>query len=216
MALNPQPGFFITLEGGEGSGKSTQARRLNAFLRRKGRDVVLTREPGGTTHGEAIREMLLSGLIRPFGSEAEALFFAVARREHVLHLIRPALQEGQVVICDRFADSTRAYQGVAGVAPETILRLEETALCDTHPDLTLILDIDPSMGLARAAGRSAADRFEGDELELHEARRQAFLKIAEAEPHRCVVIDAGLSMDEISAQIEAAVVARLPRAGGAS
>ncbi|MCF1502879.1 dTMP kinase [Afifella sp. H1R] len=216
MAVDPQQGFFITLEGGEGSGKSTQARRLNAFLRRKGWDVVLTREPGGTAHGEAIREMLLSGLIRPFGSEAEALFFAVARREHVLHLIRPALEHGQVVICDRFADSTRAYQGVAGVAQDTILRLEETALGGTHPDLTLILDIDPSVGLARAAGRSAADRFEGDELELHEARRQAFLDIAKAEPQRCVVIDAGLSMDAIAAQIEATVAARLPRRAGAS
>ncbi|MDQ0327144.1 dTMP kinase [Rhodopseudomonas julia] len=216
MALDPQRGFFITLEGGEGSGKSTQARRLNVLLRRMGRDVVLTREPGGTTHGEAIREMLLSGLIRPFGSEAEALFFAVARREHVLHLIRPALEEGQVVVCDRFADSTRAYQGVAGVPQETILRLEEIALTGTQPDLTLILDIDPAVGLARAAGRSAADRFEADELALHEARRHAFLAIAKAEPERCVVIDASLTADEIAAQIEAAVGARLPRATGTS
>lgn len=198
-------GRFITFEGGEGTGKSTQARRLAAWLRDHGQNVTLTREPGGSPGAEAIRELLLAGRVAPFGAEAEAILFAVARADHVAETIRPALARGDWVISDRFADSSRAYQGCAGVDAATLARLERIAVGDVVPDLTLVLDMPVSEGLLRASGRSAADRFESEDFQVHEDRRRAFLALARAEPERCVVIDACGDEEAIAAAIRAAV-----------
>lgn len=217
MTAQPPPrgtrrGLFITFEGGEGAGKSTQIARLATRLEAEGRRVVRTREPGGTPGAEAVRLALLSGGARRFGAGAEALLFAAARADHVARLIRPALDEGAAVLCDRFTDSTRVYQGTAGVAPGLLTALEQVALGDVAPDITLILDVPASVGLARAAARGGAgpDRFEGDPLEEHEARRRAFLAIAEAEPHRCVVVDAAKEADAVAEAVWRIVSDRLP------
>ncbi len=204
-------GRFITLEGGEGAGKSAQARRLAAKLSALGLDVVATREPGGTPHAERLRGIILSGALRDLGPEAEAIAFAAARIDHVDELIRPALERGAWVVSDRFADSTRAYQGAAGKLGAAIVeRLERIAVGDARPDLTLILDIDPEQGLARDARRSgAADRFESEGLEFHQTLRRAFLAIAEAEPERCAVIAAGGFEDAVARAIWAEVSRRL-------
>ncbi|MER2267115.1 dTMP kinase [Methylobacterium oxalidis] len=215
----PPPGLFITFEGGEGAGKSTQLARLARTLREGGRTVVTTREPGGTERAEEIRAALLSGIAKPYGPFAEALLFAAARIDHVDRLIRPALRAGEIVLCDRFADSTRAYQGAAGgVDPGTLRALERAAVGGTRPDLTLILDLPPESGLARAraraaeagAGADAPDRFEAEALAFHARLRAGFLSIAEAEPARCAVIDAGAGPDAVEAAIRAVVAARLP------
>jgi dTMP kinase len=202
-------GLFITLEGGEGAGKSTQARRLKSWLAGFGIDVVLTREPGGSPNAECLRDMLLGGRIAPFGSDAEALVFAIARADHVQETIRPALAAGQWVICDRFIDSTRAYQGGAGVAKTRIADLEAIAIGETRPDLTLILDLPAKEGLARAGARAAPDRFEADALSVHEARREMFLQIAKQEPDRCTVIDAEADEQSVFDQIRTIVSDRL-------
>lgn len=212
--MSLSPGRFITLEGGEGSGKSTQARRLADLLRARGLDVVLTREPGGSPGAEMARAALLSGAIKPFGVEAEAIVFAAARLDHVEETIRPALAAGKWVICDRFTDSTRVYQGAVGqVSPGLLRALEDVAAAHARPDLTLILDLPPKTGLSRASARAngaAADRFEGEGLSFHTAVRAAFLDIAKAEPERCVLIDAGGDVDEVARRIAQAVSARLP------
>ena len=204
-------GRFITLEGGEGAGKSAQARRLAARLSALGVEIVPTREPGGTPHAERLREAILSGSLRELGPEAEAIAFAAARIDHVDELIRPALERGAWVISDRFADSTRAYQGAAGnLGAAFVERLERIAVGDTRPDLTLILDIDPEQGLARAARRSgAADRFEQEGPEFHETLRRAFLDIAEAEPTRCAVVAGGDDEETVAAAIWEVVSRRL-------
>lgn len=203
-------GRFITIEGGEGAGKSTQARRLGDWLEARGVPVLLTREPGGSPHAEALRAVLLEGLAAPFGAEAEALLFAVARADHVRRTIRPALAEGRWVICDRFLDSTHAYQGGAGVPAERLRRLDRIAVGDTRPDLTLILDLPAGEGLARAAARAgAADRFEAEPASVHQARRRAFLEIAAREPDRCVVVDAAAPCAVVAERIAAAVAERL-------
>ncbi|MCC6949036.1 MAG: dTMP kinase [Bradyrhizobiaceae bacterium] len=196
-------GIFITFEGGEGSGKSTQAQRLADRLKLRGQEVILTREPGGTPGAEAIRHLLLSGIAKPLGTEAETFMFAAARDDHVNNLIRPALERGAWVICDRFIDSTRVYQGALGnVDPRMIRALERLVVGDAMPDLTLILDIPPEIGLARASDRGAgADRFEAEQLEYHQLLRQAYLEIAEQEPERCVVIDGTPSADAIAVRI---------------
>ncbi|MEA1834576.1 dTMP kinase [Methylobacterium durans] len=210
------PGRFITFEGGEGAGKSTQLGRLARTLRETaGRHVVTTREPGGTERAEAIRAALLSGVAKPYGPFAEALLFAAARIDHLDRLIRPALRNGEIVLCDRFADSTRAYQGAAGgVEAGTLLALERVAVGSTRPDLTLILDLPPEAGLARARARAAAgeapDRFEAEALAFHTRLREGFLAIAAAEPERCAVIDGAQSPEAVEAAIRAAVSARLP------
>ena len=204
-------GRFITLEGGDGAGKSLQARRLARRLVALGVEVVATREPGGTPHAERLRELILSGALRELGPEAEAIAFAAARIDHVDELIRPTLARGAWVISDRFADSTRAYQGAAGnLGAAFIERLERIAVGDARPDLTLILDIDPAQGLARAAGRAGApDRFEQEGREFHEMLRGAFLAIAEAEPERCAVIAAAGFEDAVARAIWAEVSRRL-------
>jgi dTMP kinase len=211
-------GRFITLEGGEGAGKSTQAVRLAEWLRGQGLSVLVTREPGGSSRAEILRELLLGGCVAPFGPEAEALVFAIARADHVMETIRPALEVGTWVVSDRFMDSTRAYQGAAGVPPDALDRLDEIAVGETRPDLTLILDVAPTLGLRRMRGRDRpVDRFEADEMQVHEARRRAFLDIASREPERCVVIDGAGDEADIAAAIRAAVAERLgPPAEGSA
>lgn len=203
-------GVFITFEGGEGAGKSTQIDRLAKKLSAKKYDVVVTREPGGSPGAEAVRHVLLSGAAEPFGPEMEALLFAAARSDHVEQLIRPAIARGAIVLCDRFMDSSRVYQGVTGGLDAGFMAaLESVAVNGTVPDLTLILDIDPAEGLARAAARrgehAVADRFEKETLAVHQRRREAFLAIARAEPERCVVIDAAAPSEIVENAITAAV-----------
>ncbi len=212
MARAPARGRFITLEGGEGAGKSVQARRLASRLRALGLTVVLTREPGGSPGAEALRDIILSGAATRFGPEGEALLFSAARIDHIDQTIAPALRRGDWVVCDRFADSTRAYQGAAGqVDPALLETLERVAVGSHTPDLTLVLDLPVSAGLGRAAARRGdgeADRFEREGLAFHETLRQAFLAIARAEPDRCAVIDAGAGEDQVAEQIWAVVTER--------
>lgn len=210
-------GRFITLEGGEGAGKSTHAARLAEWLKGQGIPIVVTREPGGSPKAEALRELLLSGRVAPFGPEAEALIFAIARADHMMETIRPALAAGKWVISDRFYDSTRAYQGAAGVSETRLAELERLAVGDDRPDLTLILDVPVAAGMKRIDGRSGEpDRFESDGRALHEARRKAFLEIARREPGRCVVIDASGDKADVARAIRSAVAERLkPALAGA-
>lgn len=205
-------GFFITFEGGEGSGKTTQIARLADALLADGLSVVTTREPGGTPGADALRHVILSGAAQPLGEEMETILFAAARSDHVETLIRPALEAGRIVLCDRFHDSTRVYQGLGGRDETLIETLEAATIAGLYPDLTILLDIDPAEGLARATrrrGDDVADRFEGEALALHTDRRRAFLAIAVSEPERCVVVDAARSADEISREIRFIVGERL-------
>lgn len=215
--MTARRGRFITLEGGEGAGKSVQAKRLEKRLRAAGLEVLSTREPGGSAGAEALRKVILSGWAAPFGRDGEALLFAAARIDHLDKKILPALARGVWVICDRFADSTRAYQGVAGkLSPGFIARLEEVSVGPNKPDLTLILDLPAEAGLERAAkrrGKTAADRFEAEGAVFHETLRRAFLAIAAGEPDRCLVIDALRSEDEVAAAVWSAVEQRLHPAG---
>ena len=213
-SAKPIRGKFITFEGGEGAGKSTQIRFLENALSARGRKVLVTREPGGSPGAEAVRHVLLSGAAEPLGSEMEAILFAAARSDHVETVIRPALIGGTTVICDRFFDSTRVYQGATGNVDRAVLRrLEEVACEDCWPDLTLILDLDPAEGMRRAAIRASStggpDRFEKDDLVKQAARRLAFLEIAAAEPARCAVIDGSGSQEEVHARILSTVLVRL-------
>lgn len=207
-------GRFITFEGGEGSGKSTQIRRLAARLEATGLAVTVTREPGGTPSAEAIRRVILSGLAQSLGPETEAILFAAARADHVERLIRPALAKGGWVLSDRFFDSTHVYQGLAGVAPDMLDSLDRITVGATRPDLTFILDLPAAAGLARVAGRLAGsggkpDRFEAEDAALHEKRRAAYLAVAAKEPSRCVVVDAARDEDAVAGDIWQAVSARL-------
>ncbi|WP_395664657.1 dTMP kinase [Methylocella sp.] len=204
-------GRLITFEGGEGAGKSTQLRRLARRLESEGVKTVATREPGGSEHAEALRRVLLSGRARFLGPAGEATLFAAARIDHIDAMIEPALASGLWVVCDRFADSTRAYQGADGLDPRLIDALEHVALNGLAPDLTLVLDAPAELGLARAARRSgaAADRFEAQSRAFHEKIRAAFLRVAEENPRRCVVIDATLSEDDVAAAVWRATRTRL-------
>ncbi len=210
----PDKGRFITLEGGEGVGKSTQAQLLAGRLEALGVPVVVTREPGGSPGAEALREIILSGAAAPFGPAAEAIQFSAARIDHIDRTIAPALDRGAWVICDRFADSTRAYQGAASkLDPTLIASLERVALGDIRPDLTLVLDLPVEKGLARAAARRSKvakpDRFEREGAAFHKTLRQAFLDIARAEPERCAIIDADEPPQEVAKAIWACVRERL-------
>jgi dTMP kinase len=209
----PARGRFITLEGGEGVGKSVQAERLEQRLAAVGLAVVRTREPGGSPGAEALREAILSGFAARFSAAGQALLFSAARVDHLEQTILPALMRGAWVVSDRFADSTRAYQGAAGnLAPEFIVSLERLTVGANWPDLTLILDLNPEVGLKRAAERrqtGPVDRFESEGLAFHQTLRRAFLDIAVAEPRRCVVIDADKSEDNVAAAIWSAVESRL-------
>lgn len=208
----------MTFEGGEGAGKSTQIRRLADSLRRAGHEVLVTREPGGSPGAEAVRHVLLSGAAEEFGVRMEAILFAAARSDHVEEIIRPALESGAVVLCDRFMDSSRVYQGVTGNLETDFLEtLQRIAVNGVDPDCTLILDLPAEKGLMRARSRggdSPPDRFEREELQTHEKRREAFLEIAAADPDRCRVIDADRPEDEIARDILAAIEPRVPSLGG--
>jgi dTMP kinase len=206
------PARLITLEGGEGAGKSTVARGLKARLAERAIRSLVTREPGGSTKAEAIREALLAGEVKPYGPFAEAIMFYAARIDHIEKTIRPALARGEWVISDRFADSTRAYQGALGqIDPALLASLERVALAGFRPDITLILDVPVEIGLARAAARrgsGATDRFESEGRGFHARLRKAYLDIAEREPDRCIVLDASLPPDDVLEMAWAAVEMR--------
>jgi dTMP kinase len=195
-------GRFITFEGGEGTGKSTHVAMLGERLRAFGIRAVLTREPGGSPGAEIMRYVLLSGAARPLGPNAEAVLFAAARDDHLTTLIRPALAQGKWVVCDRFADSTRIYQGVAGNVDHMAIRAMER----------IILDVSATVGMRRAAtrrGDGGADRFEGEALAFHERLRDGFLTLAANEPDRCVLIDATTPKEEVAEQIWRVVLKKL-------
>lgn len=204
-------GSFITFEGGEGSGKSTQVALLAERLRLRGIEVVTTREPGGSPGAEAMRHLLLSGVVKPLGPTAETMIFAAARDDHVQTTIAPALARGAWVICDRFIDSTRVYQGALGNVDRRIIRaLERATVGEAMPDLTFILDVPVEVGFARVTDRGEEkDRFESEEIEFHIQLREAFLDLARSEPKRCVVIDASQARDAVATRIWLAVVERL-------
>ena len=204
-------GRFITLEGGEGAGKSTQIRLLADALAACGKDVVMTREPGGSKGAEEIRALLVSGETGRWGPVTEALLHTAARRDHLERTVWPALDAGSWVICDRFFDSTMAYQGYGlGLGRDLIGTLQITALGDFRPDLTLILDLPVEAGLARAnARRGGEDRYERMNLDFHRRLRDGFLDIARREPDRCAVIDAAHPVETVQAAILDAVTRRL-------
>lgn len=202
-------GRFITIEGGEGAGKSTQVALLAGALGRRGLDVTTTREPGGTPIAEALRVLLLAPREPEFLPITEALLHWAARTDHWHRLIRPALDRGQWVVCDRFADSTLAYQGYGlGVDPGQLVALHRTVLDVARPDVTLILDLPASAGLARALARGRTDRYEAMDAEFHERLRQGFLTIAEVEPERCAVIDGTAPPETVHDRILAEVLRR--------
>lgn len=204
-------GRFITFEGGEGVGKSTQIQRLVARLAAEGREVVATREPGGSPGAEAIRDLVLRGAADRWSPVTETLLMYAARRDHIERVIRPALARGAWVVCDRFADSTRAYQGAAGgTDPALIAALEAYILEEVRPDLTLIFDLSPEVGVGRAMDRAGAElRFESKGGAFHTRLRQAFLEIAAAEPGRCALIDASGSIEAVERAIWDQVSQRL-------
>ncbi len=208
-------GIFITFEGGEGAGKSTQIARLAESLRDMGHEVVLTREPGGSPGAEALRHVILSGAAEPLGPAMEAILFAAARTDHIEQVIRPAVARGAIVLCDRFVDSSRVYQGITGNLELAFMQaLEKVTVAGMMPDLTIILDIDPEEGMKRAAkrrGSQSADRYEKEALDIHRRRRDAFLDIARAEPGRCVVVDAARAPARVAASIVKAVQALVER-----
>jgi dTMP kinase len=206
-------GKFITFEGGEGTGKSTQAAMLALRLESLGLAVELTREPGGSPGAEIIRHVLLTGAAKPLGADVEAMLFAAARDDHVQCTILPALRSGKWVVCDRFADSTRVYQGILGHVDQRLIKvLERVSVGNLTPDLTVILDLPVQLGLERAKrrrGNVQADRFEGEGTEFHEKLREAYLAIAASDPDRCVVIDASASKEAVAKSVCYAVQSRL-------
>lgn len=204
-------GVFITLEGIDGSGKSTQARRLAETLRAEGRDVVLTREPGGSPGAEEIRKLLVEGDPDRWSGETETLLFTAARRDHLEKMIRPAMAAGRIVVSDRFADSTRVYQGAArGELREFVDRLHRMAI-GIEPDLTLVIDMDPEAALARGLARkSGEDRFEDLGAAFQLRLREGFLALAKEHPERCRVIDGNRDPEAVAADIRTAVAAVLP------
>jgi dTMP kinase len=210
LKVTKLPGRFITFEGGEGAGKSTQAGLLVAALERARIPVKATREPGGSPGAEAIRRLLLEGDGERWDAVSEALLLVAARRDHSTRMIMPALARGEWVVSDRFADSTFAYQGYgSGVALDDLAALHRFALGDFMPDLTVVLDLSVEMGLSRAAARSAADRFERLDCDFHERLRQGFRRIAADDPARCVLIDASADPQTVHRAVLAAVERRL-------
>jgi dTMP kinase len=214
-------GRLITLEGGEGTGKSTQLPHIVGWLQQSGFEAIGTREPGGSPGAEILRNFLLSARAASLGPAAEALLFAAARIDHIEATIEPALRAGKFVVCDRYADSTRAYQGAREQLDLRFLRaLERVTLGAARPDLTLILDLPAAAGLARAGFRrgnsEGPDRFEGEDLQFHENLRAAFLAIASAEPERCAVIDASRSEEDVSQAIFGIISNRLLAAPAAA
>jgi dTMP kinase len=205
----PGRGRFISFEGGEGSGKSTQIRLLAERLDAARLRAIVTREPGGSPGAEIIRHLLLSGMGKLLGPDAETLLFAAARDDHVRTVIKPALSQGVWVLCDRFSDSTRAYQGRLGrVAPEIMNAMERVTIGDLKPDLTIILDVPVDVGMQRAAARrgsGAPDRFEAEDVKFHQQLRDAYRQIAADEPKRCVLVDANADANTVAASVWAAL-----------
>ena len=196
---------FITFEGGEGSGKSTQIRRLAERLQAQGASVIVTREPGGTPEAEAVRALLVSGDVQRWTAKSEALLNYAAREQHLEQVVRPALAQGQTVLCDRFMDSTRAYQGYAGSCDMAFIdALEKAVVGPTRPHLTLIFDLDPEIGLNRAHARGdalAEDRYERKGLAFHRKLREGFLDILRRDPKRCRLIDAAQDVDAVAEDV---------------
>jgi dTMP kinase len=203
-------GLFISLEGIDGSGKSTQAQLLAEALRQAGHDVLLTREPGGSPGAEEIRALVLQGDPDRWSAETEILLFTAARRDHMERVIQPALEAGQIVICDRFADSTRMYQGLSRGDLRKLVDDLHDLMIGREPDLTVLIDMDPTAGLARAKGRQGVEeRFEDFGLSLQERMRAGYLELAEAAPERFRVIDGGRDMDAVARDVFATVTAAL-------
>ncbi|MEH3023088.1 MAG: dTMP kinase [Pseudomonas oryzihabitans] len=208
-------GLFITLEGPEGAGKSTNRDYLAELLGVAGREVVLTREPGGTPLAERIREILLAPAAEPMAVDTELLLMFAARAQHLAQVVRPALARGALVLCDRFVDATYAYQGGGrGVPVERIATLEKFVLGNLRPDLTLVFDLPVEIGLARAARRGALDRFEQEQRAFFEAVRQTYLERAQAVPERYRIIDASRSLAEVQADLRALAAHLEPTLGG--
>jgi dTMP kinase len=198
-------GKFITFEGGEGSGKSTQIKRLAERLKAARLRAIVTREPGGSPGAEVMRHLVLSGMGKLLGPDAETLLFAAARDDHVRTVIEPALNKGTWVLCDRFSDSTRAYQGSLGqVLPGVLNAMQRVTIGDLKPDLTIVLDLPVEVGLQRAAARRGTgtpDRFEGEDTKFHQDLRDAYRQIAAEDPQRCVLIDADTDPDTVATRI---------------
>jgi dTMP kinase len=211
-APHSKRGRFISFEGGEGSGKSTQIRLLADNLAGKGVRALVTREPGGSPGAEIVRHLVLSGVGKILGASGEALLFAAARDDHVHNLIAPALKQGQWVLCDRFTDSTRVYQGKLGSADINMIRaMERVTIGELKPDLTIILDVPAEVGLARAAkrrGQDAPDRFEAEDINFHRRLRDAYRQVALDEPERCVIIDATQDIEAIAKRVWSVVGSR--------
>jgi dTMP kinase len=205
----PGRGRFISFEGGEGAGKSTQIKLLAERLTEAKVRTIVTREPGGSPGAEIIRHLVLSGMGKLLGAEAETLLFAAARDDHVHTVIEPALKQGIWVLCDRFSDSTRVYQGILGqVSPAILSAMQRVTIGDLKPDLTLIPDVPVEVGLQRAAkrrGTGTADRFEAEGIKFHQQLREAYQRIAAAEPQRCLLIDASAEPDIVAANIWSAL-----------
>ncbi|HLZ01441.1 MAG TPA: dTMP kinase [Bradyrhizobium sp.] len=201
----PGRGRFISFEGGEGSGKSTQIKKLAERLEAAKLRSILTREPGGSPGAEVIRHLLLSGMGKLLGPDAETLLFAAARDDHVRTVIQPALSQGTWVLCDRFSDSTRVYQGKAGKVPVGLVNaMERVTIGNLKPDLTIILDVPVEIGLKRAAARrgdAAPDRFESEDMKFHQNLRDAYRELAAIEPQRCVLIDATPDANTVAASV---------------
>lgn len=211
-AQSPTRGRFITFEGGEGSGKSTQIKLLAERLKTSGVRTLVTREPGGSPGAEIVRHLVLAGVGKILGASGEALLFAAARDDHVHNVIAPALKRGEWVLCDRFTDSTRVYQGKLGSAdPKLIRAMERVTIGELTPDLTIILDVPAEVGMARAAkrrGQEAPDRFEAEDIGFHRRLRDAYRQVADEEPDRCVVIDAEQDIEAIAGHIWNVVASR--------
>jgi dTMP kinase len=216
----PGRGRFISFEGGEGAGKSTQIKKLSERLEAAKLRSIVTREPGGSPGAEVIRHVLLSGMGKLLGPDAETLLFAAARDDHVRTVIQPALNQGTWVLCDRFSDSTRVYQGKVGnVAPGLLNAMERVTIGDLKPDLTIILDIPVEIGMKRAAARrgtAAPDRFESEDIKFHQNLRDAYREIAATEPNRCVLIDASADADTVAGLVWTALRNRFFAAPAAS
>jgi dTMP kinase len=211
-ARSPKRGRFITFEGGEGSGKSTQIKLLADRLAVSGVRTLVTREPGGSPGAEIVRHLVLSGVGKILGASGEALLFAAARDDHVHNVIAPALQRGEWVLCDRFTDSTRVYQGKLGSADLKLIRaMERVTIGELTADLTIILDVPAEVGMARAAkrrGQEAPDRFEAEDIGFHRRLREAYRQVAEEEPERCILIDAQQEIEAIADRVWSAVASR--------
>ncbi len=216
----PGRGRFISFEGGEGSGKSTQIKKLAERLEAAKLRTLITREPGGSPGAEIIRHLVLSGMGKLLGPDAETLLFAAARDDHVRTVIQPALGQGTWVLCDRFSDSTQVYQGRLGhVAPALLNAMQRVTIGDLKPDLTFILDVPVEVGLKRAAARrgsAAPDRFESEDLQFHQELREGYREIAAAEPERCVLIDATADANTVASTVWTVLRERFSKASATS